>query len=153
MTQKGFSFVELLITVAILSFVLAVTYGVLSTGRTIFNNDTYALDVYDQARNGLDKIIREVRESSSQTITTVSANYDRITFSTPNETGIQYYVTSNILYREYPSGTASKVASDIARLKFSYSNKLLTVDIRSDKLIGSKTYSIALRDKVKVRNQ
>ncbi len=152
MSTKGYTLIEVLISVALLAFLLMVTAGVLMTGNTVFNNNMYQLDMHQQARTGLDRIVREVRESSAQTVTVVDSDHDRITFTTPNETGIQYYVSGTNLVREYPSGTVRIVASKIARLKFTLATKLLTVEIRADTAIGSKTYSIGLKDKVRLRN-
>ncbi len=152
MRKQGFSLVELLIAMSIFIFMLLVAYGVLKTGNTIYTTDTIYLDMQQQARNGLERIIREVRESSTQAITTLDANNDRITFTTPNETGIQYYRSGTNLVREYPSGTVKIVASNIAYLKFSLSGSLLQISVRADKAYSSRTISFLLVEKVRLRN-
>ena len=153
MNIKGYTLVEALISVAILSFVLLGVYGVLVTGNTVITNDNALLEMQQQARNGMDRMVREVRESSTQTITTVDANSDTLTFTTPNETNIKYYRSGTDLVREYPAGTIKKVANSIAYLKFTLSGALLTINIRADKSIYIKTVSFALVEKVRLRNE
>ncbi|MBI4308865.1 MAG: prepilin-type N-terminal cleavage/methylation domain-containing protein [Candidatus Omnitrophica bacterium] len=150
---KGYTLVEALISVLILSFMLLGVYGVLATGNTIITNDNALLEMQQQARNAMDRMVREVRESSTQTITVVSASSDKISFTTPNETGIQYYLSGTNLVREYPSGTIVKVANSIAYLKFTLSGVLLTISVRADKTLYTKTVSFALAENVRLRNE
>ena len=150
---KGYTLVEALISISLLSFVLLGVYGVLTTGNAVTANDNALLEMQQQARNGMDRIVREVRESSSQTIVTVDANSDRITFTTPNEAGIQYYRSGTALVREYPAGTVKNVAGNIAYLKFTLAATLLKVSIRADKVIYSKTVSFPLTENVRLRNE
>ncbi len=152
MRKHGFTMIELVIAMSLMSFMMMVAYGVLKTGNTIYTNDTIYLDMQQQARNGMDRIVREVRESSSTTVTVIDANSDRLTFTTPNETGLMYYRSGTNLVREYPSGTLKNVASNIAYLKFTLSTYLLTINIRADKAYGTKTISFALTERVRTRN-
>lgn len=153
LTHKGFTLVETLISALLMSFILLGVYGVLQTGNTITTNDNALADVQQQARNAMDRIVREVREASTQTITNVDASSDRISFNTPNETGIQYYRSGTSLVREYPSGTTRNVATNIAYLRFTLSGTLLTVSIRADKALFNKTISFPLVEKVRLRNE
>jgi type II secretory pathway pseudopilin PulG len=151
--KAGYTLVEALISMALLSFILLGVYGVLATGNTIIINDNAILEVQQQARNGMDRIVREVRESSSQTIAVLAVDSDRITFTTPNEVGIQYYRSGTNLVREYPSGTARNVANGLARLKFTLSGTLLTINIRADKTLYGRTVSFPLVENVRLRNE
>ena len=153
MNKKGYTLVEALISVLILSFILLGVYGVLHTGNTIITNDNALLEMQQQARNAMDRIVREVRESSTQTITVIDADSDNISFTTPNETGIQYYRSGTNLVREYPPGTAKNVASNIAYLKFTLVGALLKISLRADKRIYTKTVSFPLTENVRLRNE
>ncbi len=153
MKTNGYTLIEALISIAILSFILMGVYGVLATGNTVITNDNAILEMQQQARNAMDRIVREVRESSTQTITVIDANSDRITFTTPNEIGIQYYRSGTNLVREYPSGTTTNVASNIAYLKFTLAGTLLKISIRADKSIYTKTMSFPLTENARLRNE
>jgi Tfp pilus assembly protein PilV len=151
---KAFTLIEAMVSCFILSFILLGVYGVLQTGNTLTTNDNALVDMQQQARNAMDRIVREVRESSTQTITTVSSNTDRIVFTTPNETGIEYYVSAdNNLVRAYPPGTAKVVATNIGYLKFNLTGTSLTISVRAEKSMYGRTYSFPLVEKVRLRNE
>ena len=153
MKRNAFTLVEVMVSLALLSFILLVVYGVLSTGSNIYTRDTLYLDAQQQARNGMDRMMREIRESSTQTITVIDANSDRISVTTPNETGLLYYRSGTNLIREYPAGTTKIIASNIAYLKFTLSGTLLQISIRADRTYGSSTVSFPLVEKVRLRNE
>ena len=150
--SKGYTVVEAAISVLLLSFILLGVYGVLETGNAVTVNDNALLEMQQQARNTMDRIVREVRASSSRTITVVDANSDRITFTTPAAAGIQYYRSGTNLVREYPSGTLVKVANSIAYLKFTVSASLLSISVRADKTMYGRTTSFFLVENVRFRN-
>ncbi len=155
MNTKAYTLVEALVSLLILSFVLLGVYGVLLTGNTVFIKDTTLLDMQQQTRNAGDRIVREVRQASSQTIT---ANYnsttnDKIVFTIPTATGIQYYLSGTNLIREYPAGTTRTIASNIGVLKFTLTGSLLTIQIRADQTIYAQTTSFALTQNVRLRNE
>ena len=150
---KGYTLVEALISVLILAFILLGVYGVLQTGNTIITNDNALLEVQQQGRNAMDRMVREVRASSSEAITVINANSDKITFTTPNETGIKYYLNGANLAREYPAGTVVNVANSIGYLKFTVAGSLLTINVRADKALFGKTVSFSLVENVRLRNE
>ncbi len=152
-SQQGYTLVEALISVLIMSVMLLGVYGVLQTGNTLITNDNAAVETGQQVRNAMDRIMREVRESSAATISTLSATNKKITFTTPNETNIQYYLSGTNLVREYPSGTVKTIASSIGSLGFSLTGSLLKIDIRGDKTYFGKTISLYLTEKVRLRNE
>ncbi len=152
---KGYTFVEAIVSVALLSVVLLGVYGVFTTGNTIFIKDMTLLDMQQQTRNATDRIVREVRQASSQTITTNynSTTNDKIMFTIPTAIGIKYYLSGTNLVREYPSGTTVNVASNISLLKFTLTGSLLQIQVRADKTIYSTTTSFPLTEKVRLRNE
>ena len=111
------------------------------------------MDVEQQARNAAARVLLEVRESRTSTVVSLSADNYRITFSTPNETNIQFYLSGTNLIREYPSGTTAIVASNIGRLFFSKVSQLLTMEVRADKTVYGRTFSYTVIQKVRLRNE
>ena len=150
---NAYSLAEFLVATLIFSFTLMGFYQLLNFVQTRSFVDNTNLLLQQQARNGIDRFVREIRESSSSTITVIDANNDRITFNTPNETGIQYYRSGNRLVREYPSGTIKNVSDYIAYFKCSKSGAVLTVNIRAQQTLYNKAFSILLVEKVRLRNE
>ncbi len=153
MNAKGVTLVESMVCIAVLSFVLLCVYGTLVTGNAIFAKDTTLLDMQQQARNGMDRIVREVRQSSSQTITNSSSTSYKIVFSIPTAAGIQYYLSGTNLIREYPAGTTRTVASNISLLKFTLNGTLLQIQVQASKTIYNSTVMFPLTQQVRLRNE
>ena len=145
---KGYTLVEALISVLILAFILLGVYGVLQTGNTIITNDNALLEMQQQARNAMDRMVREIRQSSTQTI----SGGNQITFTIPGAAGIQYLLSGTTLQRVY-SGNTVNVANSIANLNFVLSGTLLTINVRADKTLFSKTVSFSLVENVRLRNE
>ena len=153
---KGYTLVELIVVLLLLSVILIGVYGTLITGNNIYIRDITLLDMEQQTRNAVDRIVREVRQASSQVITTNFNNTtnDKIVFTIPTATGIQYYLSGTNLVREYPAGTIRNVASNISLLKFTLTSSLLQIQVRADKVIYStNTISFPLVEKVRLRNE
>src|SRR5262245_39207825 len=115
-TENGSTLVEMWITVVLFSFALMSFYSIMLIGNRSYSSDSNYVELEQQARNSVDRIVRELRGAtkSSISITTLSASNDRITFTTPNASNAKYYLNgSNQLIREYPSGTTKVMAVDI----------------------------------------
>jgi MSHA biogenesis protein MshO len=157
MNRRGYTLLEAIVTLLLLSVVLLGVYGVLQTGNTVFMKDITLLDMQQQSRNALDRIVREVRQASSQDIdVNFSGTNDRLSFKIPQiPTGtlIRYYLSGANLVREYPAGTIVTVASNIDYLKFDATGALLTINARASKTIYSNPVSFLLKTKVRLRNE
>ena len=153
MNKKAKTLIELMVALLIFSFMMLGFYTLINFANTRCFLDTTQVDMQQQARNGMDRIMREVREASAVTITVIDANSDKITFTTPNEVGIQYYRSGTNLFREYPANTTKIVASNIAYLKFTQTVDLLQIQIRADKALYGRTLSALLTEKVRLRNE
>ncbi len=149
----GYTLVEILLSLAILSFLLLCAYGVLQTGNAVTVKDNALMTAQQQARNALDRIVREGRGSSTTAITVINADSDKITFTIPAATGVMYYLSGTNLVREYPAGTTVNVANSIGRLKFTVSGSLLQVDLRADVSTFGQNVSFPLVEKVRLRNE
>ncbi len=155
---RGYTFVEALISVLLLSVILLGVHGVLLTGNTVFTKDSTLLDMEQQTRNAMDRMVREVRQASSQNIIT---NYngttnDYIQFFTPTAptpNGLQYYLSGTNLVRVNNSGVAKNVASNIGLLKLSLTGSLLQIQATAQKTMYSVTISFPLTERVRLRNE
>lgn len=149
----GYTLVETMLSAGILAFILLCTYGILNLGNRISLIDGTLLEMEQQSRNALQRMVKEMRQASTQTIVVNNVNSDTITFTIPSATNVSYYTSGTDLIREYPSGTTKKVASNIAYLKFTLNNKVLTINVRADKSLYSQTISYPLTQELRLRNE
>lgn len=78
--MKGMTLIETLLTILILSFIIGGIYSAMTSGSLTFPIELGMLDLEQQARSGMDRMVRFVRQSSSAN-TTISADLTSITFS------------------------------------------------------------------------
>ena len=140
-------------SISILGFVLFCAYMILNAGNASITRDNTLLEVQEQSRNAMQRMVHEIRQASTQTITVISASSDSITFTIPTASNIKYYLTGTNLIREYPAGTTATVANSIAYLKFTLNSKLLTISVRADKTRYTQTVSFPLIEQVRLRNE
>lgn len=155
--KKGFSLAELMVTVAILSVVALGIYNTLGVGSRSFYMEANHLELQQQARNALIRLVYELRQASSASIavTVVSATSDRIVFNTQSALGVKYYLSGTRLVREFPAGTIKTVADNIGYLKFTptpaTNPTTLKIDTHADKTFF-RTISFPLTETIKLRN-
>lgn len=175
--NNGFTLVEILVSLLILGFLFAAIYGVLNIGNIIFKDNMTLLQLQQQARQGMDRMVNEIRESKSSEITIISGN--TISFKVPPETygnlwvgPISYYRdvndanndgVVNQIIREYPAGTRKILANDITALSFSLTGGVVEIQLaaklaaRGRELCFPVLYcndtSKTLKEKVKLRNE
>lgn len=137
--MRGFTLVEILVSVVIVGFLFAAIYGVLNIGNIVYKDDMTLLQLQQQARQAMSTMVKEIRESKPSEVSIVDGN-TKIIFKVPPETygnpwvgPISYYRDVNDansdgvvdqVIREYPTGTRKILGNDITTLSFS-----LTVDV------------------------
>lgn len=175
--MRGFTLLEILITVLILGFLVGAIYAVLSVGNIIFKEDMSMVDLQQQARRAMDIMVNEIRESRSTEITLSDGN-TKVTFNVvPQVYGdpwvgpISYYRDVNDsnsdgivdqVIREYPLGTMKILANDITALSFSLSVDIVAIEIAAKKNAAGRQLCFpapcieppkALKEAVKLRNE
>ena len=132
---RGFTLIELLVAVFLFSIISAAIFSVLATGRNSFDSEESQIGVQQACRNGLDAMIKELRQAGVSTITGVpadGANYSSIAFQIPaaiDAAGITW--SSNIQYAlgglngtqliKTQSGNQRVLANNISALAFNRS--------------------------------
>lgn len=172
---KAFTLVEVLVSIAILGFLIAGIFGVLNIGTMTYNTNLGRLDLQQNARQAMYWMVRELREASAGEVNIEPrvdslGNYDRITFNTPNESSIRYYRDgedidgNNIgtqIIREYPAGTYRILANDIHSLSFSLSGDVVESQLTAKKTVRRRDLCFpapcqnppkTLKEKVRLRN-
>lgn len=151
--NKGFTLVEFLITIFIFSLISAGVAQIFTLGNSVYSVEMSLADLQSHARNAMDRMVREIRSSSSVTVTVINTDSDLITFTTPAASDIKYYRNNNLLVREYPTGTMKNIASNVARLKFTLTGSVLRIDLRTDQTMLGRPLTYSLSQKVRLRNE
>jgi len=159
--KKGFTLMEVLMVSLIVPLLLSVIFVVMVSGDQIYSTVTVSMDLRQSARNAMERILREVRESNASTVTTISTNADRITFTTPRFKDINdvlipltYFLNSSgHIIREYPPNTLTPVAVDVTLLKFVKTGPQLDITIMSEKTANKRPLSYSIKQKVRLRNE
>jgi len=157
--MKGFTLVEILVGVLILSFFMLGSFSVLHIGETTCNTDLGLLVLHQQARLAMDGMIRELRQTNPPRISFISA--DEIIFSIPSEIigaewigPIRYYLDSinNQIIREHPAGTLKIVANDVNSLSFTLHGDILNIQLTCAKRVH-RDLLFSLEEMVRLRNE
>ena len=126
--KNGFTLAEVLVCVALISFIAAGIYEVFIVANRSWHSDSGMVDLQQAARKAMDGMTREIRQSKPSEITLQN---NQITFSLPDPDSdewigdIKYYLDTNDvnndnkanqIIREYPVGTYKVLAEDIDSL-------------------------------------
>ena len=147
--SRGFTILEVLIVLVILSVISSSIFALMNVANVNFSVGLGMLDLHQQARQAMEWIVKEARQASLVTITNGSA----ISINIPSATGIQYYLGSNCLLRQYPAGTIRTIAHNISGLTFSQANKMLTVTVTANNTVQLKPLTFSLTQVVRLRNE
>jgi prepilin-type N-terminal cleavage/methylation domain-containing protein len=90
--QSGFSLAELLVACAMVGIVLAGTFVALQSGESAFQYSTGKVEVQQNARVALDRMIRELRVASAVAAATATS----ITFTYTDDTNTAVTVTYSL---------------------------------------------------------
>lgn len=126
--KKGFSLVELMVVVVILSLVVLGLVTFFTGGVRSWITGQSQLQAQRNARQSMDIMVREIREASEVT----TNNDTKIIFNTPWVTGITYELLSNTIRRNN-----TPLISNVSNLDFDYPSLskvhiLLEVDVDND---------------------
>ena len=174
-SQSGFSLAELLVACAMVGVVLAGTFVALQSGESAFQYSTGKVEVQQNARVALDRMIRDLRTGSSVTAATPTS----ISFQYIDETAatvtVTYSLTGTTLQRNQtnPVPAAAQpetVIGGVNTLALVYydSNNAVTVTVANIRVVdvrlitqsettGLASYNMAnqqatFEDRVRMRN-
>ena len=171
--KKGFTLIEIMITMAIFLVIVGATHRIYIAGQKAWDSDLGLLDLQQSTRPGLFSIAKEARAASLVSMTmgvgcdhlTVPENCDSITFNTPSENNIQFFHNSadNQLIRQDSSANQRVLASNIVDAYFCCAHgdgdcscdatfNVLEVRLESEKDVWGRTLSFSLGTKLEVRN-
>jgi prepilin-type N-terminal cleavage/methylation domain-containing protein len=156
MNKKAFTLIEVLISAVIITVLFAVMFSMLKSGNELYSGITTSIEVRQNARNAMDRIVRETRESNSSTITTINANADLLSFTSPRFPlgPIKYYLSNGQVIREYPPNTSKPVAIDATKLQFVKTGPQIDVFLQMEQTTSEgRRLVFILNQKVRLRNE
>ena len=157
--MKGFTLVEILVSVFILSLLIGGLFLVLNIGNLTYNTDNCILDLQQNARRGMEWMVRDLREGSSlpgAVNIPASPGNTQVTFDTLTETGITYSLDS-VNHRitrvcVNPPDGPRILANNIDDLRFTRNADLLRIEVTA--VNPQRTdLSFFLREQVRLRNE
>lgn len=155
MSNKGFTLIEILISILILSIIGAMIVTTLISVDNIYLREATLLELQQQERIAMSYMTRELRGANNVTINEIDGS---LLFNLPNATDVKYYFDPDKkqVIREYPSGTLKVLGNDISLLSFSLDGSLLEIQLSASKNIrgGMLIFPLSgnLIEKVKLRN-
>ncbi|MEK6732521.1 MAG: prepilin-type N-terminal cleavage/methylation domain-containing protein [Candidatus Omnitrophota bacterium] len=171
--NKGFTLIEIMVVVFLFSIIFAAIFSVLGTGRNSMSVGESQIGVQQACRNGLDAMMKELRQADVSTIIGVPANgvnYNSITFQIPTTVGAAGITwSSNIQYAlgglngtqliRTQSGSQKVLANNIAAVSFNRlaaSQTVLNISITAQKNtfpgFTARQSNVTLTSQVKLRN-
>ncbi|MDO8602712.1 MAG: prepilin-type N-terminal cleavage/methylation domain-containing protein [Candidatus Omnitrophota bacterium] len=171
--HKGFTLLEIMMVAFLFSIISAAIFSVLSTGRNSLSAGESQIGVQQACRNGLDSMIKELRQAGVSTITGVPANgtnYSAITFQIPTaidaagitwSSGVQYALggLNGAQLLRTQSGIQKVLANNISALSFNRSAanpNVVNINITAQKNtfpgFTAQQTAITLVSQVKLRN-
>lgn len=162
--MRAFTLVEVVIASFIFFLLAAAVFVVLNASDIAYNRDLVLLELQQQARQTMQRIAKELREATTETIDSGSS---RVTFTTPSETGIQFYrnTGNNQVIREYPAGTQQAIGHHISSLTFCCwhdngscdttcsSSNMVVVELNASASVRGGSLSYPLKERVRLRNE
>lgn len=171
--EKAFTLVEIIMAVFLFSIISAAIFSVLATAKNSLSSGESQISVQQACRNGLDIMVKELRQASISTIQDVppdGVDYSAITFQIPvsmDESGItwsgviQYSLgglNGSQLIRTQ-SGAQRALGNNISLLVFSRSaadpdvvNITITAQKNTFPGFTARQSTITLTSQVKLRN-
>ena len=171
--NKGFTLIEIMVVAFLFSIIFAAIFSALGIGRNSLSVGESQIGTQQACRNGLDAMMKELRQTSVSTIPDVPANgvnCSSITFQTPTAvaaTGITW--SSNIQYAlgglngaqliRTQSGNQKVLANNIAAVSFNrlaVNPNVLNISVTAQKNtfpgFTARQSNATLTSQVKLRN-
>jgi len=154
-SKKGFTLVEVMITLAVFSIIIGAIHQVFVAGQKAWNSDLSLLDLQQASRRGIHGLVREIRAASLGSIS-ISESDTKIEFDTPSENNIQFFlnIDDSQLIRQDSLGVQRILASNVEDVAFAVVGDSVVIDLRTgkEKTTWSEALDFPLRTQVKVRN-
>jgi len=154
--ERGFTFIEVLFVLFFGLLVFGVIFAVLSTGRDMYQTADAKIEVQDNLRKGMDRMIKELKGASSLDGTIFDAegrSVNLLRFTTGGNT-VEYSVIPGDLLIRTEGGNTQVLATHISAATFTLlSDNSLTIELRGQKQTANgREVGASLISSVALRN-
>jgi len=153
--SAGFTLVEIIFVVFFSTIILGMMWSILSTGRDTYYTADTKIEIQDNLRLGMDRMIKELREASSidGTIFDASGISDDFLRFTLDGNTVEYSRVNNQLIRT-ESGNTDILANNINSLRFTlFGGNMLEIDLSGRKTTAlRRQLNFNLTSRVVLRN-
>lgn len=162
----GLTLLEVMVVVAIFSVIFAILLTVFASGRVSFQTQDTQIELQQEVRRAVDRMVLEMHQAGSATISTTLATNDTVTFQIPTGfdangnvvwgPSIQYFrggLNNSQLIRTY-NGTNTTLANQVASLVFSApSSEIIAINISMNKTsLSQAALQANMTTRVRLRN-
>lgn len=164
---KGFSLLELLISIAIFSIIVSGVFMLLRVADMNWSISSGFLDLQQQSRQAMDGMIKEIRHPIPLDVSVVDGgariNFLILMADKVTKNPGSYYLLNNQIIREYPVGTTKVLANNINNLSFCClggadcfdcaSARSLRIQIQALKTVQNRALNFSLTERIRLRNE
>ncbi len=157
--KKGFTLIEVLVSVLLLTFIVGALIAVFNMGRDVYDSNEGMMDMQRVVRQSIGGMIRELRQSRIADIT-IGGGGSTISFIVPisvdpltNSSSIQYYVDAdNQLVREHPAGTLQVLAINVDSVSFTLNGNILDVAVQATIDLKQQDLTFTIHERISLRS-
>ncbi|MDY6826634.1 MAG: prepilin-type N-terminal cleavage/methylation domain-containing protein [Bacillota bacterium] len=150
-TEKGFTLIEVIVTLALLSMVLTTLYSFYLFGLQSWQRGIDQTEIQQSARIAMDTMIRELQKAEEFSLHNENSE---IRFHIPGDSRTMRFrlLNNELVWESYPSGSIgyfhNKVALGIEELSFATRGNLIAITLTA----GSGEGSVRLSSSIRPRN-
>ena len=157
--KKGFTLVELMVSILLLTIIIGALIMVFNMGRNVYNSNEGMLDMQRVVNQSIEGMLVELRQSRIADIT-IGGGGTTISFIVPisidpltNSSSIQYYVdANNQLIREHPVGTLQVLATNVNSVNFTSNGNILDIVIQATIPLKEQDLVFIIRERISFRS-
>jgi prepilin-type N-terminal cleavage/methylation domain-containing protein len=112
--ERGFTLIEIIIVIVILSIVSAITIKFLTDGLRIYTMTVNQKTLFDEGKLALERMCRDIRDARSITLPAVGGSGSLITFTRTNATGLNQDIPNETITFQLNGSTLEKVKTSPA---------------------------------------
>ena len=159
LSLTGFTLVELMVSMLLLTFIVGALIAVFNMGRNVYDSNEGMMDMQRIVRQSIGGMIREARQSRVADIT-IGGGGTTISFIIPisldpltDSSSIQYYVdANNQLIREHPAGALQVLAVNIDSLSFTLNGNILDIVVQATIDLKQQDLTFTIRERISLRS-
>ena len=156
--MKGFTLVEILVSVVIMSAMIIGLLQIFSAGQNVYSSNQALMEKQRIIQQVLGGMVREIRQASAADITVNSSN-DQIDFTVPvtidpiaMSNTISYSLSGDQLIRTHPPGVQAVLATNVDSLTFTLNGDLLEIEIQARVDVNTGDIVFTVQEIVDIRS-